>query len=107
MVTITNALQLELEGTRREKRKMEEEYISQLVKALSLKQQEDTASAMPQDYVCPITLCPMRDPVVLVEGGHSFERVAIERHLASRNTNPITSEFIWIWQQGKVRRHVH
>jgi hypothetical protein len=104
MVTITNALQLELEDTRREKRKMEEEYISQLVEALSIKQEEGN---MPQDYICPITLCPMCDPVVLVEGGHSFERVAIERHLASRNTNPITSEFIWIWQQGKVRRHVH
>ncbi|PNH02629.1 Ankyrin repeat domain-containing protein 1, partial [Tetrabaena socialis] len=45
----------------------------------------------PHDFCCPITLCVMRDPVV-VKSGHSFERKAITRHLAISCTNPVTNK---------------
>ncbi|KAG2484151.1 hypothetical protein HYH03_017032 [Edaphochlamys debaryana] len=46
---------------------------------------------VPLSFACPITRCVMRDPVVLVETGCSFERGAIECHLYARNTDPLTN----------------
>lgn len=41
---------------------------------------EDDANA-PMAYKCPITQCVMRDPVLLSESGHTFERAAITKWL--------------------------
>ncbi len=49
---------------------------------------------VPPDYKCPITLEIMRDPVILLGDGHSYERKAIEGYLEqSRNpVSPLTGE---------------
>ena len=44
-----------------------------------------------QPFLCPITQDIMRDPVILVESGHTFERVAIETWFERNNTNPVTN----------------
>ena len=44
-----------------------------------------------QPFLCPITQDIMRDPVILVESGHTFERVAIETWFKRNNTNPVTN----------------
>eukprot|EP01051_Picozoa_sp_SAG22_P017923 SAG22_NODE_2881_length_2130_cov_1.194485_1_plen_602_part_10 len=41
------------------------------------------------DFICPITQELMVDPVIATDG-HSYERSAIERWLASHNTSPLT-----------------
>ncbi|PNH09548.1 Ankyrin repeat domain-containing protein [Tetrabaena socialis] len=106
---IATALTLELEGLRRDKRVLDEQYLEQMVAALVLQDVRvssgsssgsrwPTAVAVvaasyaspPHDYCCPITLCVMRDPVT-VESGHTFERKAIVQHLTTSNTNPLTS----------------
>ena len=94
MADITAALEGELKELRQDKQDMEAQYLSQIVASLSLRQApvSSGASSMPPDFLCPITMCLMRDPVIL-ETGHSFERQAIQRHLATKNTNPITSEW--------------
>ena len=98
---ITAALEGELEEMRRDKKDMGEQYLSQIVAALTLRQVDGAscsssslavANSMPPDFRCPSTMCSMRDPVIL-ETGHSFERQAIQRHLARNNTNPVTSEW--------------
>ncbi|EOD04946.1 hypothetical protein EMIHUDRAFT_69023, partial [Emiliania huxleyi CCMP1516] len=43
----------------------------------------------PHDFVCPITTEVMSDPVMAADG-HSYERSAIERWLASKSTSPLT-----------------
>ena len=48
---------------------------------------------MPNELLCPITLCIMSDPVpdpVLAMDGHTYERAAIERWLRARRTSPRT-----------------
>lgn len=48
-------------------------------------------SPCPNEYLCPITDLLMREPVLLVETGHSFEKWAIERWFAQGNrTCPLT-----------------
>jgi len=44
----------------------------------------------PQDFTCPITQEIMTDPVICADG-HSYERDAITRWLASHNTSPKTN----------------
>ena len=39
---------------------------------------------------CPITRCIMRDPVLLVESGHTFDRHNIETWLQDQATCPIS-----------------
>ena len=41
---------------------------------------------------CPIAGCIMRDPVLLVESGHTFERRSIERWLHENATCPISRQ---------------
>ncbi|KAG2487523.1 hypothetical protein HYH03_013804 [Edaphochlamys debaryana] len=43
---------------------------------------------VPHMFICPLTGRVMRDPVVLVETGRSYDRSALEQHLASHNTDP-------------------
>ena len=44
----------------------------------------------PDHLLCPITHYIFRDPVILVESGHTYERAAIERHLREDGTDPLT-----------------
>lgn len=45
----------------------------------------------PADFLCPITAEVMRDPVLLVESGNTYERAAIERWLAEHDSDPLTN----------------
>ncbi|GIL46840.1 hypothetical protein Vafri_3711 [Volvox africanus] len=102
------AFREELEAMRREKQAIHEGYLSQLMEAFSIAAKgslgrgsstsiprvysaEAAELELPDDYRCPITLQVMSDPVKLVESGHSFERKAIEQHLAISCTNPLTA----------------
>ena len=51
----------------------------------------DMLPEMPNEFRCAITLEPMRDPVTAADG-HTYERAAIERHLADSRRSPITNE---------------
>lgn len=44
---------------------------------------------IPNDFLCPINLSIMKDPVICTDG-HTYERAAIEKWLASNNTSPKT-----------------
>jgi hypothetical protein len=44
---------------------------------------------VPNELMCPITLCVMTDPVLAMDG-HTYERAAIERWLRTRRTSPRT-----------------
>ena len=47
---------------------------------------------LPEDLCCPITCIIMMDPVLCVEDGHTYERVAIEQWFATgARTSPATS----------------
>ncbi|GLC39031.1 hypothetical protein PLESTB_001285400 [Pleodorina starrii] len=50
------------------------------------------ALSVPLSFVCPITMMIMRDPVMLVESGYTFEREAIEAHFRNSNNNPLTNQ---------------
>lgn len=43
----------------------------------------------PDEHICAITSQIMRDPVMVVPCGHTFERSAIERWLQDNNTCPV------------------
>ena len=45
----------------------------------------------PADFICPITTEVLSDPVTAADG-HSYERSAIERWLATKSTSPLTGE---------------
>ena len=47
---------------------------------------------LPEDLCCPITCEIMKDPVLCVEDGHTYERVAVEQWFATgARTSPATS----------------
>jgi ubiquitin-large subunit ribosomal protein L40e len=46
---------------------------------------------LPEIFFCPISLAIMRDPVILVASGNTFERSAIENWLENHRTDPITN----------------
>ncbi|PNH03621.1 E3 ubiquitin-protein ligase [Tetrabaena socialis] len=86
---------------RKREQQMEEQYLEQVATALALQDSavgssshRETAIEVPPDYLCPIRLMVMRDPVILVDSGHSFEREAIVSHLATDSStssyNPYT-----------------
>ena len=49
---------------------------------------------VPAHLLCPITHVMFRDPVMLVESCHTYEREAIERHLQNDRTDPLTRDRI-------------
>lgn len=51
----------------------------------------EVVSAPRDDWLCPITHSLMRDPVVAADG-QTYERLAIERWFAQRQTSPLTGE---------------
>ena len=48
-------------------------------------------SQVPQPFLCPLTKRIMQDPVFCLDG-HTYDREAIEAHLESETTSPITGE---------------
>lgn len=48
--------------------------------------------AIPEAFYCPITFDLMKDPVLLGNTGHSFERAAIEHWLLNSHSNPLTNQ---------------
>ena len=45
---------------------------------------------VPNEYICPITLDIMQDPVVISDG-HTFERTSIAAWFANNDTSPLTN----------------
>ena len=61
----------------------------------SLSSSSSSSSHASADSVtCCITQEIMRDPVILVGDGHTYERAAIARWLAAHNTSPMTNEVL-------------
>lgn len=52
-----------------------------------LNQSKNTETLIPNEYLCPITLSLMRDPVLAADG-HSYERTAISKWLQKHDTSP-------------------
>ena len=50
---------------------------------------EDLLGDAPEELLCPLTHELMVDPV-MTQGGHTYERVVIERWLTTHNTDPLT-----------------
>ena len=48
-------------------------------------------SEIPKEFLCPITLSIMRDPV-LMSDGQTYERSAIEKHLQASPLSPLTMQ---------------
>ena len=46
---------------------------------------------IPHEYLCPITIMPMNDPVIASDG-QTYERSAITEWLSSHTTSPMTRE---------------
>ncbi|EOD25208.1 hypothetical protein EMIHUDRAFT_206382, partial [Emiliania huxleyi CCMP1516] len=62
----------------------------------------------PDDFICPITTEVMVDPVMAADG-HSYERSAIERWLATKSTSPLTGEeleFTRLFPNHTLRRMI-
>ncbi|KAI9905887.1 hypothetical protein PsorP6_013966 [Peronosclerospora sorghi] len=53
------------------------------------KHDDEDESSVPEQLICPITGCPMLDPVVAADG-HSYEREAILQWFKSSNISPMT-----------------
>ncbi|KAG2498599.1 hypothetical protein HYH03_003350 [Edaphochlamys debaryana] len=108
--SMLQALQREAHSLRAEKEEAEAHYLEQVMAALSLGEPGAVAGGagggssggggtgrpplpggVPASFVCPIRLQVMRDPAMVVETGCTYERSAIERHLASKGTDPLTN----------------
>lgn len=48
----------------------------------------------PAAYYCSITHEVMRDPVMLVGSGHTYERASIEQWLRDHRTDPLTNKVL-------------
>jgi predicted nucleotidyltransferase len=49
---------------------------------------------IPDGFICPITKDIIRDPVIFVFDGHSYEQKAIEDWLEKSNWSPLTNEVL-------------
>ena len=58
---------------------------------------DDENEELSSKFKCPISMSLMRIPVVAADG-HSYELRAIQRHMLTKNTSPVT---------GKVLPHMH
>lgn len=66
-----------------------------LSKAASLRsfRAYDVAETAPKEYICPISLELMRDPVLLVESGQVYDRSSIEGWFKSgKSTCPVSGQ---------------
>ena len=48
---------------------------------------------IPDEFICPITLCIMKDPVIMPDG-QTYEREAIANHLKASPLSPITRKHL-------------
>ena len=48
-------------------------------------------ASAPPSFLCPISKEIMRDPVIVVSDGHTYERAEIERWFKQSNKSPITN----------------
>ena len=48
---------------------------------------------IPKEYLCPITMELMKDPVIL-EDGQVYEKTAIQRWFVGNNTSPLTKKLV-------------
>ena len=48
-------------------------------------------SEVPKEFLCPITLCIMKDPVIMSDG-QTYEREAITKYLKSNSLSPLTKK---------------
>jgi len=98
MVVELQGLRRELSRAKAEKNIAEEFLLQQVIKALqSSAAVPYTPSARfpqpPVEYCCPISRQVMRDPVVLVETGQTYDRKCIEEWFARANvTCPVTGQ---------------
>ena len=58
---------------------------------LNLQQHLLVTMQVPEELLCPITLMPMKDPVIASDG-RTYERSAITEWLANHSTSPLTRE---------------
>jgi hypothetical protein len=49
---------------------------------------------IPHDFLCPVTLDLMTDPVVLTGDGHTYSRAGIQQWLLHKHTSPKTNEVL-------------
>ena len=75
--------------------------ISKEIERLKLNDMKD----IPQGTLCPITLQIMIDPVVC-DDGNTYERAAIEKHLKTHKTSPLTNVRIKIISENRAIRYV-
>jgi hypothetical protein len=59
--------------------------------SLNLPQHLLVRMQVPDELLCPITLMPMKDPVIASDG-RTYERAAITEWLANHSTSPLTRE---------------
>ncbi|CAF1116361.1 unnamed protein product [Adineta ricciae] len=50
--------------------------------------------SIPDEYLCPITRDVMKNPVLLIEDGYSYEENALKSWLENHNTSPMTNNFL-------------
>ena len=51
----------------------------------------DDDSTVPESYICPITLAPMKHPVVAADG-HTYERDSIKKAILEKPVSPMTNK---------------
>ena len=57
------------------------------------KQLKEKNKQLKENFICPITMAVMTDPVICLDG-HTYERSAIEQWLSTKNHSPITRQII-------------
>ena len=53
----------------------------------------DDDDKMPAEFKCPITMMPMKRPVVAADG-HSYDRKSICQWFSTKQTSPVTGKYL-------------
>ncbi len=77
------------------------ELLTELI-AKEKKREEDKHKAIPDGFLCPITQDIMKDPVILVGEGHSYERKSIQDWFVRSTRSPLTGNELAIEQRALV-----
>ncbi len=59
----------------------------QTTQTKKIKKIKNSAAEPPEEFLCPISLEIMRDPVIMVETAMTYDRASIEQHFASGQDN--------------------
>eukprot|EP00282_Hemiselmis_andersenii_P009889 CAMPEP_0114156302 /NCGR_PEP_ID=MMETSP0043_2-20121206/25976_1 /TAXON_ID=464988 /ORGANISM="Hemiselmis andersenii, Strain CCMP644" /LENGTH=68 /DNA_ID=CAMNT_0001251715 /DNA_START=29 /DNA_END=232 /DNA_ORIENTATION=- len=57
----------------------------------SVKSGHSDTDDWPSSFLCPITLEVMKDPCILRQTGHTFERAELEQHLLRHQRCPLSN----------------